>query len=166
MLICETQRLIVRQFTLLDAPFIIELLNSPNWIKFLGNRNIKTAEDARVYLSQGPIASYDINGFGLWLVALKDTGTPIGMSGLIRRDGLSNVDVGFALLPAYTGQGYAYEATKAVMDYGYNTLQLPHIVAVARHDNDQSITLLEKLGLKFHDTIYLPGIVHELSLFK
>lgn len=166
MLICETQRLIVRQFTLLDAPFIIELLNSPNWIQFLGNRHINTEEEARTYLSQGPLASYDLNGFGLYLVALKDSETPIGMSGLIKRDGLSNVDVGFALLPAYTGQGYAFEATKAVMDYGYNTLQLPHIVAVARHDNNQSITLLGKLGLKFHDTIYLPGIAHALSLFK
>lgn len=166
MLICETPRLIVRRFTLLDAPFIIDLLNSPTWLKYLGDRNIKTLEDARTYLSQGPIASYDTHGFGLYLVALKGTETPIGMSGLIKRDGLANVDVGFALLPAYTGQGYAFEATKAVMDYGYNTLQLPHIVAVARHDNNQSITLLEKLGLKFHDTIYLPGIAHEISLFK
>lgn len=166
MLICETQRLIIRQFTLLDAPFIIELLNTPTWIQFLGNRNINTEDDARNYLTQGPLTSYEVNGYGPYLVALKETNTPIGLNGLIKRDGLSHADIGFAFLPAYTGQGYAFESAKAVMDYGYNTLHLPHIVAVARHDNNQSITLLGKLGLKFYDTIFLPGIAHELMYFK
>ncbi|WP_343689411.1 GNAT family N-acetyltransferase [Chitinophaga sp.] len=166
MLICETARLIVRRFTLDDAPFIIALLNSPTWIEFLGDRNIHTEADAQLYLTNGPLASYALRGFGLFLVALKESNTPIGMSGLIKREGLEHVDVGFALLPEYTGQGYAYEATKAVLDYGYNTLHLPHIVAIARADNKHSLTLLEKLGLKFADTIRLAGIDHDLSLFK
>ncbi|WP_343672455.1 GNAT family N-acetyltransferase [Chitinophaga sp.] len=166
MLICETERLIVRKFTLDDAPFIMTLLNSPTWIQFLGDRNIQTEADAQQYLINGPLASYSLRGFGLFLVALKDTNTPIGMSGLIKRDGLEHVDVGFALLPEYTGQGYAYEATKAVLDYGYNILHLPHIVAIARADNKHSLALLEKLGLKFSDTIMLAGIEHPLSLFK
>lgn len=166
MLICETARLIVRKFTLDDAPFIMSLLNSPTWMQYLGDRNIHTVADAAQYLTNGPLASYAQRGFGLFLVALKDSGAPIGMSGLIKRDGLEDVDVGFALLPEYTGQGYAYEATKAVLDYGYNTLQLPRIVAIARADNKHSLALLEKLGLKFSDTIVLTGIEHPLSLFK
>jgi RimJ/RimL family protein N-acetyltransferase len=166
MLICETERLIVRKFTLDDAPFIMTLLNSPNWIEFLGDRNIHTVADAALYLSNGPLASYTQREFGLYLVALKDTNVPIGMSGLIKRDGLEHVDVGFALLPEYTGQGYAYEATKAVLDYGYNTLRLPHIVAIARADNKNSVALLEKLGMKFSDNIMLLGIEHPLCLFK
>lgn len=166
MLICETERLIVRKFAIDDAPFIMTLLNSPNWIEFLGDRNIHTEADAQLYLSNGPLASYAMRGFGLYLVALKDTGVPIGMSGLIKRDGLEDVDVGFALLPEYTGQGYAYEATKAVMDYGYTTLHLPHIVAIARADNKNSVALLEKLGMKFSDNVMLVGIEHPLCLFR
>ncbi|WPQ65903.1 GNAT family N-acetyltransferase [Chitinophaga sancti] len=166
MLICETARLIVRKFTIDDAQFICSLLNSPTWIQFLGDRNIQTVADAQQYLTNGPLASYALRGFGLYLVAMKDSGVPIGMSGLIKRDGLEYVDVGFALLPEYMGQGYAYEATKAVMDYGYNTLQLPHIVAIARADNKNSLALLAKLGLKFSETVMLAGIEHPLSLFK
>lgn len=166
MLICETERLIVRKFAIDDAPFIMALLNSPNWIEFLGDRNIHTEADAQLYLSNGPLASYAMRGFGLYLVALKDTGVPIGMSGLIKRDGLEDVDVGFALLPEYTGQGYAYEATKAVLDYGYTTLHLPHIVAIARADNKNSVALLEKLGMKFSDNVMLTGIEHPLCLFR
>ncbi|WP_440133836.1 GNAT family N-acetyltransferase [Chitinophaga sancti] len=166
MLICETERLILRKFTLDDAPFIMTLLNSPTWIEFLGDRNIRTEEDAQLYLSNGPLASYAMRGFGLYLVALKDTNIPIGMSGLIKRDGLEHVDVGFALLPAYTGQGYAYEAAKAVLDYGYKTLHLPRIVAIARADNKHSVALLGKLGMKFSDNVMLVGIDQPMCLFK
>lgn len=166
MLICETERLIVRKFTLDDAHFIKTLLNSPNWLAFLGDRNIRTEADAQLYLTNGPLASYAQRGFGLYLVELKDKNVPIGMCGLIKRDGLEDVDIGFALLPEYTGQGYAYEATKAVLDYGYNILQLPHIVAIARADNKNSVALLEKLGMKFSDNVILVGIDHPLCLFK
>jgi RimJ/RimL family protein N-acetyltransferase len=165
MQICETERLVVRQFTLEDAGFIVTLLNSPNWLQFLGDRNIHSLADARQYLINGPLASYEMHGFGLFQVSLKDQ-TPIGMCGLIKRDGLEDVDVGFALLPEYTRQGYALEAAKAVLDYGYQQLRLPRIVAIVNPDNKGSISLLERLGLHAAGFITLPAVAHELLLFK
>ena len=165
MQICETERLVVRRFTLEDAPFIVTLLNSPNWLQFLGDRNIHSVADARQYLINGPLASYEMHGFGLFQVSLKDL-TPIGMCGLIKRDGLEDVDVGFALLPEYTRQGYALEAAKAVMDYGYQQLRLPRIVAIVNPDNKGSISLLERLGLHAAGLITLPAVAHELLLFR
>lgn len=157
MLIVETARLYIRRFILDDAPFVLKLLNSPTWLTFIGDRKIRTLEDARNYIINGPIASYDRNGFGLYLVALKEGDIPIGMSGLVKRDGLEDVDVGFALHPDYEGQGYAYEAATAVMDYGFHTLQLPRIVAITTEENKHSIALLQRIGLHHEKTIHLPG---------
>ena len=101
MTVLETERLILRQFTLDDAEFIFEQLNDPAWIQNIGNRNIRTLDDARAYLRNGPLASYEKNGFGLWLIVLKETGESIGMCGLIRREGLEDVDIGYSLLPDF-----------------------------------------------------------------
>ncbi|HJT74153.1 MAG TPA: GNAT family N-acetyltransferase [Chitinophaga sp.] len=166
MLIAETARLYVRYFTLDDAPFILQLLNSPTWLTFIGDRKVRTLEDARNYLVNGPIASYDRYGFGLYLVGLKEGNKSIGMSGLIKRDGLEDVDVGFALHPDYEGQGYAYEATAAVMDYGFHTLQLPRIVAITTEENKHSIALLQKIGLHHEKMILLPGNEREYMYFS
>jgi [ribosomal protein S5]-alanine N-acetyltransferase len=166
MLICETERLIICQLTVQDAPFVFKLLNSPTWIQFIGDRGIKNIDEARNYLLNGPIASYKRLGFGLFLVKLKEGDIPIGMSGLIKRDGLEHVDIGFALHPDYTGKGYAFESTSAVMDYAYNILKIPVIDAITTEDNAHSIALLKKIGLQYKKMVTLPGNPKEYMLFS
>ncbi|SHN43750.1 GNAT family N-acetyltransferase [Chitinophaga sp. CF418] len=157
MLVCETSRLIVRQFTIDDAPFIFRLLNTDIWLTYIGDRNIRGLNDARNYLVNGPLLSYDRYGFGLYLVALKDEHTPIGMTGLIKRNGLEEVDIGFAFLPEYTGKGYAFEAASAVMDYALTTLHLTRIAAITTEKNEHAISLLKKIGLHHEKMVHLPG---------
>jgi RimJ/RimL family protein N-acetyltransferase len=154
--ILDTERLIIRKFDLSDAGFIIELLNSPGWLQFIGDRNVKTVADAEGYLLNGPLKSYEVNGFGLYGVTLKD-GTPIGMCGLIKRDALQHVDVGFAFMPLHTGKGYALEATEAILSYARNELGFTTILAITTQDNVQSINLLKKIGLRFERLIQMPG---------
>ncbi len=148
-----------------DAPFVLELLNDHDWIRFIGDRGVRTVEGARDYIEKGPAASYTKNGFGLYLTALKASGEPIGICGLIKRDTLEDVDVGFAFLPAFRGQGYALEASTAVMAYGRGTLGLTRIVAITVPENLSSIRLLEKLGLRFERTIRWPEDETDLSLY-
>jgi [ribosomal protein S5]-alanine N-acetyltransferase len=165
MLICETARLHIRRFTIDDAPFIYRLLNSPTWLVYIGDRKIRGLHDALNYLINGPLASYDQYGFGLYLVALKELQTPIGMTGLIKRDGLEEVDIGFAFLPDYTGKGYAYEAANAVKDYALSTLKLPRVAAITTEKNDHAIALLNKIGLHHEKMIQLPGNSTEFMYF-
>lgn len=108
--IFETQNLIIRQFSINDAAFIFELLNTPAWKQFIGDRGIETIDDAVNYITNGPLAAYDKYGYGLWLVALKETGQPMGMCGLVKRSYLSLPDIGFAFLPGFEGKGYGYES--------------------------------------------------------
>ena len=108
---------------------------------------------------------YSRLGFGLYLVALNGGGPPIGICGLIKRDSLEDVDIGFAFLPEYWGRGYAYEAASAVMAYGGNALRLKRIVAVTSVDNDSSARLLEKLGLRFEGMVKLSNDSEEVRLF-
>ena len=145
----ETDRLTFRQLTLADAPFIVELVNTPGWLRFIGERNIKTSEQAENYLENGPIASYAQNGFGLYGVELKSEKTLIGMCGLIKRETLPDPDIGFAFLPEFTGSGFAFEAANAVMSLATNTLKLPVVLAITLPENEPSRKLLEKIGLKF-----------------
>ncbi|MCY7360330.1 MAG: GNAT family N-acetyltransferase [Rudanella sp.] len=148
-LILETDRLSIRQLTLTDAPFIVELVNTPGWLRFIGDRDIKTNEQAENYLTNGPMASYTQNGFGLFGVELKSEKTLIGMCGLIKRKTLPNPDIGFAFLPGWMGIGFAFEAANAVMALATNTLKLPTVLAITLPDNQPSRKLLEKIGLKF-----------------
>ena len=152
-LILTTDRLVLRQFTLSDTAFILELLNSPGWINFIGDRGIRTEKDAEEYLLNGPMKSYQKNGFGLAMIALKESGEGIGMCGLIKRESLADVDIGYALLPAYTGQGYAYEIAAATLAYGKNELGLSRIVGITDPKNEHSIKLLRKLGLQFEKMV-------------
>lgn len=145
--ILETERLRLRKFTLNDTKFIIELLNSPGWIEFIGDRNIKTEEQAITYLQNGPMKSYVQNGYGLSMVETKE-GIPIGMCGIINRDTLEHPDIGFAFLEEFTGQGYAYEIASATLSYAMNTLNISKIVAITLPRNTRSIKLLEKIGMK------------------
>jgi RimJ/RimL family protein N-acetyltransferase len=165
MIVLETARLILRHLVLSDAPFILELVNEPSWIRFIGDKGVRTLDDARDYLAKGPIAMYERCGFGLYLTALKDGGAPIGMCGLIRRDSLEDVDIGFAFLPRYWGKGYAVESAAAVMEHGKAALGMRRIVAITSIDNDRSIKVLERIGLKYERRITLPGDTEELSYF-
>lgn len=164
--IIETERLTLREFTTADTQFIIQLLNSPGWLEFIGDRNVKTEEQAVNYLLNGPVKSYRENGFGLSLVESKESKTPIGMCGLIKRDHLDNPDIGFAFLPEFTGKGFAYEIVKATMDYAKDVLNISTVLAVTVPANEKSIKLLEKIGLKFYETITFPGETEELMLFS
>jgi len=152
--ILETKRLVLREFTLDDAPLILKLVNTPTWLKFIGDRNIHTIEDAKNYLISGPMDSYKKNGFGLSAVLLKDN-TLIGMCGLVKRDTLDDIDIGFALLPEYFGKGYAYEIAAATMHHAKSVLKIDRVVAITDVNNASSINLLEKIGLRFEKKITL-----------
>ncbi|MEO6490711.1 MAG: GNAT family N-acetyltransferase [Ferruginibacter sp.] len=166
MAIFETEKLICREFELSDAPFILILLNDPGWIRFIGDRNIRSTEDASNYLQNGPMKSYTENGFGLWMVEIKVTLTPIGMCGLIKRKGLENVDIGFALIPEFAGKGYAYEIAIATMNFAKNILHIDKVVAITSAENLPSIRLLNKIGMSLEKIITLPGEEVELLLFS
>jgi [ribosomal protein S5]-alanine N-acetyltransferase len=161
--ILSTDRLILREFNLNDAQFIVDLLNTPGWLQFIGERNVRSNDDARNYLLSGPLLSYELNGFGLWLVSLKDSDLSIGMCGLLKRQGLDFADIGFAFLPDYAGKGYAYEAASATMQYAQTNLRLERILAIASTNNISSIKLLKKLGLQFERMVNMDN--EELMLF-
>lgn len=147
--VLETERLFVRQLAAEDDAFILELLNQPSFIKNIADRGVRTLEDARAYIANGPAASYERNGFGLWLVGLKESNTPIGMCGLIRREQLEDVDIGYALLERFWGKGYAQEMAAGVLAYGRDTVGLKRVVAIVSPDNDDSVRVLEKIGLHY-----------------
>ena len=165
MTILETERLSLRRLTPDDAQFILELLNQPSFLRYIGDKGVRNSEDAIQYIQTGPVASYDRFGFGLYLVELKESGTPIGMCGLLKRETLADVDVGFAFLPDYWSRGYAFEAAAAVMTYGREVLGLRRIVAITSLDNAASIKLLEKIGLRFERLIKLTEDQPEVRLF-
>lgn len=164
--ILETERLLLREFDLDDAEFIVELLNSPGWHEFIGNKKVRTAENAKKYLENGPLKSYRENGFGLWMVELKFVGVPIGTCGLIKRDSLDDVDIGFAMLPDFAGIGYGFEAASATLNYAKNKIGLKRIVAITLEKNTASIKLLEKIGLSYEKMVNgLDPDTEELKLF-
>jgi RimJ/RimL family protein N-acetyltransferase len=148
-----------------DAEFILGLLNEPSWLRFIGDRGVRTFQDARDYILTGPVDMYARLGFGLYAVELKEDGIPIGICGLIKRDFLDDVDIGFAFLPKYWRQGYAYEAASAVLAYGHGVLGLKRIVAITALDNHSSARLLEKLGLRFEGMVRYPDDGQEVRLF-
>src|SRR5215207_666754 len=147
--VLETERLVLRWLAEEDASFILELANDPDWLRHIGDRGIRTVDDARGYIATGPAAMYARHGFGLYAVELRESATPIGICGLIKRDWLEDVDVGFALLPRFRGMGYAREAASATLEYARGTLGLLRIAAIVSPGNDDSIRLLAKLGLGF-----------------
>ena len=161
----ETERLTLREVSTDDADFILRLLNEPSFLRFIGDKGVRNLQDARQYILNGPIASYNQNGFGLYLVVLKSTNTSIGMCGLIKRETLADVDIGFAFLPEFWNKGYALESATAVFSYGKDVLKLPRIVAITNKDNVTSGKLLERLGLHFDRLIDLNGDGDETKLF-
>ena len=165
MKIIETERLILRHLTEDDAAFIFELLNEPSWIQNIGDRHIKTIDDARAYIRNGPVVSYAKNGFGLYLIILKETNRSIGMCGLIKRDGLDDIDIGYALLPRFWSKGYAVEAAQAIKAYAKDVIGLKRMVAIVDPANEGSIRVIEKLGMRFEKMVRLSADDIELKLF-
>ncbi len=165
MIVCTTDRLVLRLLSVEDAEFILELLNEPSWLRFIGDKGVRTLDDARSYIATGPVAMYERHGFGLYVTERREDGVPMGICGLIKRDWLDDVDIGFAFLPRYWGRGYAHEAAAAVMDYGRNVLGIGRIVAITSPDNATSARLLEKLGLRFDRMIQMRDDGTEDRLF-
>ena len=165
MKVLETERLVLRRLTAEDAAFILELLNDPAWIRLIGDRGVRTLEAAREYISNNLLAMYERHGFGLYLTELKGEGVPVGICGLIKRDSLEDVDVGFAFLPGFRGRGYGYESAAAVLEYGRRAFGLKRIVDITSPDNELSARLLEKLGFNFERTVRLSGDDEEVCLF-
>lgn len=162
----STERLEIRQFDLNDDEFILRLLNEESFLHFIGDKGVRTLEDARRYLSNGPIASYAVHGFGLFLVVERSSGDSIGMCGLLRRDDQAHPDIGFAFLAEFQSQGYAFESAAAVMEFGHTQLEIDTIVAFVNPDNGRSIRLLERLGLRFVGEANLDGIPLPQSLYR
>jgi len=163
--VIETGRLSLRRLAADDAPFILRLLNEPSFIQNIGDRGVRTVEDARKYLQDGPLASYDVNGFGLYLVEHRPTGTAMGICGLLRRAQLDAVDIGFSLVPEFWSHGYALEAAAAVMKYARASLGLDRLVAITSLHNDRSARLLARLGFIYERNVRLTPDGEELKLF-
>jgi RimJ/RimL family protein N-acetyltransferase len=148
-----------------DAGFILTLLNEPSWLRFIGDRGVRTIDDAKNYIIQGPVAMYASLGFGLCAVELKDSGCPVGICGLMKRDYLDAADIGFAFLPAYWGKGYAYEAANAILNFAKADLGLKRILATTRPENIASQKPLEKLGLRFERLMRHPDGDRDLRVY-
>jgi len=164
----ETARLRLRELASEDAAFILELVNEPAWLRFIGDKGVRTLADARKYIAEGPVASYRANGFGLFLVERKEppaSPTPIGMCGLIRRPTLEDVDLGFALLERHEGRGYTREAAAAVVEFGRTTIGLKRLVAITVPENVRSIRVLETVGFAFERRVKLSAEGEELALY-
>ena len=165
MKILETKRLSLQQVSIDNAEFILALLNEPSFIRNIGDRGVRTLDDARAYILDRLVASYEKFGFGMYLVVLKETGELTGLCGLVKRDGLDDVDIGYAFLPKYWFKGYATEATLAVKEYAKNSIGLERIVGITDPANQGSIRVLEKIGLRFEKMVKLSEDDIDLSLY-
>jgi len=161
-IVAQTERLVVRGFEPDDAPFVLALLNDPDWLRHIGDRGVRDLDGARAYLERVPIASYRARGYGLNCVASRTDGSPLGMCGLVVRESLPEPDLGFAFLPASRGQGYALEAARAVLAHARESLGIARIVAIVSQENPPSRRLLERLGFRREGTIRLPPGDEEL----
>jgi [ribosomal protein S5]-alanine N-acetyltransferase len=164
--VIETERLNLREMSDGDAAFVLELLNDPGFMQFVGDRGVRTIEAAARYIDERFAESYRQHGFGLWLVETKDGGVPVGICGLLRRKEFDDVEVGYAFLPPFRGKGYAFEAAAASLRRAREALGLPRLSAVVDPDNAVSIRVLEKLGMKFERPVRLAGEESDISLFS
>jgi [ribosomal protein S5]-alanine N-acetyltransferase len=145
----ETPRLMLRRFVFDDAPHVVELLTQPSFLQNIGDRGVRNVDDAHRYLREGPMAMYEQFGFGLWRVSRRSDDQFVGMCGLLKRDILPDVDIGYAYLPEHWGQGYAFEAALAARDHGVRKFGLKRLIGVVSDHNTASIRVLEKLGMRF-----------------
>ena len=165
MSLIETERLRLREVSEADAGFVLEMLNDPDFIRNVADRGVRTLEGARDYIAERFVESYRRHGFGFWLVEEKESGAPAGVCGLVKRDTLPGVDVGYAFLPAFRSKGYASESAAAVLSHARDAFGLPRLYAIVNPDNDVSIRVLEKLGMRFERTVRLAPDEPELKLF-
>ena len=165
MSIIETERLILREVEAGDGEFMLDLLNQPSFIKYIGDRNVRTVEAARDFIENRYRESYRVNGYGLWAVEAKETGAALGICGFVKRDTLPDADIGFAFLPQFAGKGFALEAAVGTMKYGAEILNFKRVLAITSQDNEKSGRLLEKLGFAFEELIKLGDDAEELKLF-
>ncbi len=156
--VLRTERLSLRRFRVDNAPFLLELLNDDDFLRYIGDRGVRTEEEAREYLRARILASYEEAGIGHYLVRVEAEDAPAGSCGLLKRPGLADPDIGFAFLPAFRGRGYALEASVAVLEHARRDLGIARVVAITARDNERSARLLEKLGLRFERELQLePG---------
>lgn len=165
MKVLETDRLVIRHMTIEDAEFMLRLLNEPSWVQFVGDRGVKTLDDARNYILKGPVAMVARLGFGFYVIERKGNDSAVGICGLAKREYLDDVDVGYALLPEHCGHGYASEAAAVVLHYAKQTLGLKRVVATTRAHNHPSAKLLAKLSMRLETTIKHPEDGRELQLY-
>jgi len=163
--ILETPRLRLRELQLDDAAFILDLVNQPSWLRNIGDKGVRTLADAENYIRTGPMAMYARHGFGLYRLELRDSGVAIGMCGLIKRDNLDDVDVGYALHPDYWRQGYASEAVSATLAWGNARFGLQRIVAIVSPHNEESIRVLERAGFAFEKMIQMSPDAEPIKFF-
>ena len=165
MTVLETERLSLRKFTVDDAQFILRLLNEPSFIRYIGDKQVRNLEGAEAYILNGPVASYERNGFGLYLVALRESYTPIGMCGFLKREELPEPDIGFAFVPEFWSKGFAFEAAAALLRDARERLKLQRILAITSLDNEASIKLLERLGFRVERVTQLAADLEPVKLF-
>lgn len=166
MKIIDTDRLTLRSLSTDDADFILDLLNQPAFIKYIGNRNVRNSIEARTYIENRFLESYQEFGFGMYLVELKKDCTPIGICGFVKRSALPDPDIGFAFLPQYWSQGFAFESATAMLDYGKNVLGFENVLAITSKDNDSSAKLLFKLGFRYERDVKMSEAENEVKLFS
>ena len=164
--ILETERLVLREIDpVVDAAFMLELLNEPAFIRYVADRGVRTTEAASGYITEKILPSYAKFGFGFYLMELKGSSESVGICGLVKRDSLEDVDIGFSTAARYWGRGYAYEAASALMEHGRKVHGLPRIVGITAPGNEASMNLLQKLGLRFERMVQVPGFAGESRLF-
>lgn len=164
--VIETDRLTLRELTEDDAPFILRLLNEPSFLEFVGDKGVRSLDDARRYIREGPVASYAEHGFGLYLVLRGRDGCSLGICGLLKRDTLDDPDIGFGFIPEFWAQGFATETARAVLDRAKSQHGLNRVVAITTPNNEASIQVLKKIGLRFERTMRLSDDSAEVCLFS
>ena len=162
----ETERLVLRPFELeRDAAFLLKVLNEPDFIANVADRGVRTIEQAGNYMREKFFPGYERYGVGYCVVELKESGEPVGTCGLLKRDSFDDFDIGYSTLQRFAGNGYAFEAATALMEYGWTKLELKRIIGFTSPDNAKSAHLLEKLGLHFEGMVQVPGFPVEARLF-
>ena len=166
MKVLETSRLSLHEFEISDAPFLLEIMNQPDYHRYIGDRGLRTVADAETYIKEKIITEYEKRGFGFWLVRLKDGMSPVGFAGIIVRDELDEPDVGYAIHEIFAGNGYAEEATRGILRYIAEFLHIPVICAIADPDNKASINVLMKCGFHFDRKALVFSDEAELNIYK
>ncbi|HSS78918.1 MAG TPA: GNAT family N-acetyltransferase [Thermoanaerobaculia bacterium] len=168
MTVLETDRLILQRFTASpsESEFALRLLNEPSYLQNIGDKGVRTLEQASTYLLDGPIKSYQLHGHGLYLVVLKDSLQPVGICGLLKRDQFPDADLGYAFLPEFWSRGFAYEAASAVVGYGQRSLKLPKLIALVAPGNSPSIKLLEKLGFTYSGQVRMEPSGSDAAVYE